>query len=619
MTALLTTKELERKFERLGKAFCFDTETAMAPDSFKGWNYVRLLQFCKGDEFEFYCDTLEMGEAERELVGEMLQRSDIEVTGQNLAFDYRVMLGCGIYLGGKPSVAHVPTFYDTMLASQIVYNGRANIKCNLAAIVKRECAHVLDKTLQTNNWMEAKLTDEEIAYAMDDVRWTIKAGRVLHKKLKAQELWNVYRLECALIPATVEMEATGMRLDPNAIGETLEIYEREVEQCRACFLETLDGRLQDDGLDGLPREEDGQFNTRIKDSGSIRLGTKKYAGFNLNSAQQVLKYFNSLGIEPVDDAGKGSLDKKVLARFQSDELVRMYRSYKNVEKRYGMAQKLTEHADPDHRIRARFMPLGTGTGRWSSSSPNLQNIPRDPAFRCAFRAPEGFVFVEVDFSAMELRIAAALAGEQKMLDAFNSGKDVHTVTASLMYGVDEADVTKSHRQAAKSANFGLLYGSHHRGLCNYFATVGVFISMKEAANFYDLWHAAYPAFKKWHEKCEGRAVAGDDVRTVIGRRRYLAEKDNKVTTQANNVVQGTGADIAKAALIEIHRRLGRYEGAKLVATVHDSFLVECRPQDAEEIKSMMLAEMEDAGRSILGDKVRLTGEGGFGPSWGECK
>lgn len=367
----------------------------------------------------------------------------------------------------------------------------------------------------------------------------------------------------------------------------------------------------------LPRNADGTFNTRPRDVGSIRLGTKQYAGFNLNSAQQVLSYFHQLGIEPVDDTGKPSLDKKVLARFQSDELVRLYRSYKLVEKRYGMAQKLTEHADEDHRIRARFMQLGTGTGRWSSSSPNLQNIPRDPEIRCAIRPEPPRVLVEADYKTMELKIATLLAGEQRMLDAFNSGIDVHSLTASLMYSVDIEDVDRSQRQASKSANFGLLYGSGPRGLMNYFATVGIFISMREAAEFHEMWHNAYPAFGKWHKECQGRADAKEHMRTVIGRRRFLFGDDNKLTTQANNVVQGTGADIAKAAMVEIHRRLPA--GAKLVATVHDSFLVECEREDAADILSMMLAEMEDAGRSILGDAVRLTGEGGYGPSWGDCK
>lgn len=610
-------KPLEQRLAKLGTRFAFDTETAMAPAAFGGWHYVRLLQFANDEGYAFYLDTLDLTRAELGCIREFLEQEDLEVVMQNAAFDYRVMRGCGIWLGGKPSVRHLPLLRDTMLASQVLYNGMAALKHNLGAIVKRELHVELDKTLQKNDWMAAELTADEVGYALNDVRYTLKVADVLHEKIAAAGLQATYELECALVPAVVEMESTGMRLDPRAIQETLAHYEEDAAQCKQCFLETLDGRLQGEGLEPLPRDDDGRFNTRAKDVGSIRLGTKRYAGFNVNSAQQVLRHFASLGIEPKDDEGKASLDKKVLARHQSDELVRMYRAYKNVEKRYGMAQKLCEATDEDHRIRARFMQLGTGTGRWSSSGPNLQQIPRDPEFRCAFIAPPGYVMVEADFSAMELRIAAAIAKEQKMLDAFNEGRDVHTVTAALMYDVEYEAVTKEQRQGAKSANFGLLYGSGPRGLMNYFATVGVFISLGEASHFHELWHGAYPAFGRWHRECQARCDAGEHMLTLIGRRRYLFKNDNRLTTQANNIVQGTGADIAKAAMIEIYRRLP--EEARLVATVHDSYLFECKPNDAKPLLSMVLAEMEDAGRSILGDAVRLTGEGGFGNSWGDCK
>lgn len=616
MATLLTTAPLTRQLEALGDVFTFDCETAMAPAAFGGWGYVRLLQFANADGHELWLDSLEMGEAERQCVKEALERP-VEITGQNLAFDYRVMLGCGIYLGGRPTETWRPTLRDTMLASQILYNGKAALRHNLAAIAKRELGREMNKELQKSDWMNAELGDAEIAYAMDDVRVTTDVAAVLHEKLYAQGLWNTYELECALIPATVEMEATGMRLDPEAIGETLLHYEDEVNQCRQVFLETLDGELQSEGLEALPRDEDGSFNIRAKDVGSVRLGTKRYAGFNLNSSTQVLRHFNALGIEPVDETGKPSLDKTVLARYQSSVLVRMYRAYKNVEKRYGMAQKLCQCVDPDGRIRARFMPLGTGTGRWSCSSPNLQQIPRDPEFRCAFRVEPGRCVVEADFSAMELRIAAALAGEQRMLKAFNEGADVHTLTASLMYEVPMGEVTKTQRQAAKSANFGLLYGSGANGLRNYFATVGLFISLAQAAEFHEMWHKAYPAFGQWHRECQKRCDAGAHMQTVIGRRRYLFGTDNRLTTQANNLVQGTGADIAKAAMVEIHRKLP--PSARLVAAVHDSFLVECDEGDGRNVLALMLREMEDAGRSILGDVVPLRGEGGVGSSWGDCK
>jgi len=369
--------------------------------------------------------------------------------------------------------------------------------------------------------------------------------------------------------------------------------------------------------EGLPRNPDGSFNLRAKDSGSIRLGTKQYAGFNINSSQQVLRYFNEVGIEPVDDTGKPSTDKKVLARFSSDPLVQMYLSYRKAEKRLMMAQKLAEAVDDNHRVHSRFMPLATGTGRFSSSSVNLQNIPRDEAFRCAFRVEWGRSLCVADFSGMELRIAAALAKEQRMLDAFNEGADIHQRTAALMYGIEEAEVSSAQRRAAKCANFGLLFGSGARGLMNYFATLGIFITLGEAEGFHHLWHKAYPAFGRWHRECQAAATEGLEVRTALGRRRYLFGCDNKLTVQANNRVQGTGADINKLAIIEVHAKLPRT--ARFVATIHDELVVECDTEDSAEVLAMMLAEMEDAGKSVLGDCVRLIGEGSVAQSWGEAK
>jgi DNA polymerase-1 len=590
---------------QLGTCFCLDTETAMAPLCFEP-RQVRLIQF-HNDDASLYFDLLTFGEQEWQELRAFLERSDLEIYGQNLYFDYRVLYANGIKLKAR--------LFDTLVASNLLYNGHAKMSHALAEIARRELARTLDKTLQKQDWMSCELGPEDLAYAMGDVQVTWEAAFVLHEKIAAQGLQHAYDLECALIPAVAEMEHHGMWLDPDAIAETVEHYSSESVSAKECFLETLDGRLQDAGAPALPRDEDGSFNTRVKDTGSVRLGTKRYAGFNINSSQQVLAWWKYLGIEPVDDAKKPSTDKKVLARFQSDELVRMYLHYKRVEKRLGMAQKLTEHCDEDGRIRARFMPLATGTGRFASSSPNLQQVPRDPEFRCAFRAPEGHSLVQADYAAMELRVAAAIAGEQAMIDAFNAGADIHTRTASLMFGCSEQEVDKVQRQQAKAVNFGALYGSSARGVQAYFATLGMFITETKARELLKLWHGAYPAFGRWHQKCQERATRGEPVRTVIGRRRKLFDAENRLTVQANNEVQGTSADIMKAALVEIHAALP--PGARLIATVHDEVLVECREQDGQAVLAMVLQEMEQAAVPMLGTGIRIKAEGGVLQSWGD--
>ncbi|MFZ9960595.1 MAG: DNA polymerase, partial [Candidatus Limnocylindrus sp.] len=428
-------------------------------------------------------------------------RSDLEIYGQSLNFDVRVMYANGIEIRGQ--------LFDTMVASQLLHNGKPKISHSLKEIARRELGVEISKELQAQDWMAAELNDADIAYAMGDVEVTWRAAHCLHEKIAANGLEAVYRLECALIPAVVSMEHHGIRVDPSALAETIDFYSSEVQGARLCFLETLDGRLQNEGHLGLPRDEDGTYNTRVKATGRVRDGTKREAGFNLNSPYQVLAYFHQLSIEPVDDNKKPTLDKKVLARFQSDELVRMYLFYKRVEKRLGMAQKLQEHTDADGRIRARFMPLATGTGRFASSGPNLQNIPRDAEFRGAFRPEQGRVIVQADYSAMELRVAAAIAGEQQMIDAFNTGSDIHTRTAALMFGIEESEVSKDQRQSAKAINFASLYGSAARGVAAFFATMGMFITEAKARELLKRWHDAYPAFGRWHQQCQARAIKGE--------------------------------------------------------------------------------------------------------------
>lgn len=871
------------QLQKLGHTFCLDTETAMAPLCFKPRQW-RLLQL-HNDNTSVWFDIPMLAPDDMRQLRSFLMDPAHSIYAQNVAFDYRVLMANGITLRGE--------LYDTMIASALIHNGEAKVSNALDAIARRELGVVLDKTLQKQDWMNAELNEADMHYAMEDVRVTWEAAHVLHEKVHAQGLYDVYRLECALVPAVVQMEHHGIYLDPSAIADTVDFYSGESVAAKECFLETLDSRLEEEGAPRLPREEDGSFNTRVKDSGSIRLGTKRFAGFNINSSQQVLAWWKYLGIEPVDDAKKPSLDKKVLARFQSDELVRLFLQYKRVEKRLGMAQKLVEHCDDDGRIRARFMPLATGTGRfscvagdtvlitsrgdftfeeyapvegdlvlthngrwmpvvrklyrgvedtvelvttegakltctrdhrllsqgcwvaveslrpgdtleyfaqldqrrgqhqcgvdslqgrrqahyesdssraggysykrsacatdalasrgtacragaavltrkggeaqpdgrqewfpspqlqglssrsqgvsdrtrrfwgsgvpaptgdgashWSGdlafpfggashrrqpaqqqlgqpgsgdlqraqrltssetrvvsvkpvgpmgvwdievlgdhsyalygflshncSSPNLQQIPRDAEFRGAFKAPEGRVLVQADYSAMELRVAAAIAGEQRMIDAFNAGADIHTRSAALMFGIEEAEVTKPQRQQAKALNFGALYGSGAKGVQAYCATLGLFISFNEAVALLARWHEAYPAFGKWHQKCDDRAQAGEPVRTVTGRRRRLFGDDNRLTTQANNVVQGTSADIMKAALVEIHRQLPL--SAFLVATVHDEVLVECDEDDGDAVLATVLREMEAAAVPVLGTGIRISAEGGVLTSWGD--
>lgn len=583
-----------------------DLETALVPLCWEGRHQQRLIQF-HNDSVERWYDLALWGQEQWEALRVFLLNPQLEVYGHNLAFDVKCLMASGVEVAG--------TLYDTMIASRLIQNGRSNVRHSLADVAKRTLGKVLDKSLQAQDWMAADLNEADIRYAMTDVQVTWECAHTLHEQIFAQGLMDAYQLETYLIPVIAKMELAGLYVDRQLLDSAAEFYGCNKKEGVAYYIELLDTQLKEKEHEGLPRLADGNINLNVKTSGSVRLGTKVLAGFNVLSVQQNANYWEVLGIKPVNEQGKVSLDKKNLALYRNYEIVRAYEFFKKADKRATMAQKLTEHIAVDGRIHAQFMPLQTATGRFSCSNPNLQQVPRDPEFRNAFCAPEGFVLVQADYSAMELRYLAAVVKSQPMLDAFNSGADLHTRTAALMYGIKDEDVEKPQRTAAKACNFGLAFASGAKGLQSYFATLGLYISPKEAREFHKMWHEAYPEVGVWHQQCQRSVDQGVPVRTRIGRRRELYGEENRVQVFANNTIQGGCADIMKSALISIYRSLPAT--AQLVATVHDEVLCECPADVAEEVLGIVLGEMEDAALPMIGDVVRMKAEGGIVHSWGE--
>ena len=592
--------------ERFGSEFALDMETALVPLCWQGRSQQRLLQLYNDSCSKWY-DLALWGDPQWEAARIFLEQPELQVYGHNLAFDVKCLMASGIEVRGR--------LFDTMVASRLIYQGQSNVRHSLGDVSKRVLGRVMDKSLQAQDWMTAQLNDADLQYAMEDVRVTWECAHSLHSQVYEQGLLTTYELECALIPAVARMELKGMHVDTEQLKSAREFYCASKTEGVAFYVALLDEQLKENGQEGLPRLASGELNLNAKATGRVRDGTKVPAGFNMASPKQHAGYWAQLGIEPKDDKGKVSLDKKNLATYRHHEIVRAYEFYKKAEKRATMAEKLLEHVAADGRIHAQFMPLQTATGRFSASNPNLQQIPRDPEFRNAFTTSPGHVLVQADYSAMELRYLAAVAKCRPMLDAFNSGADLHTRTAALMYGVSDQEVEKSHRTAAKACNFGLAYASAPKGLQSYFATLGLYISPKEAREFYERWHAAYPEVGKWHRWCQQQVDIGNPVRTAIGRRRSLYGEENRVQIFANNTIQGGCADIMKAALVSIYR--GLPPGASLVACVHDEVLCECRIELADEVLGLVVGEMQDAAVPIVSDAVVMKAEGGVVRSWGE--
>lgn len=593
----------------LGKTICLDLETAMAPLSFQGRNHVRLLQL-HSDEGELWYDLASFTEPDWMELSVLLENPTITWVGQNIAYDYRCLLGCGIRLRGR--------LEDTMIQSALLNNGLPNVSNSLEAIALRVLKTSLDKTLQKQDWMSAELNEADLAYAMGDVRVTWQAWQEQKAEIKNAGLQRVYDLECALIPAVVEMEHTGMLVDQEQALSAIAQLEEEIGISKGEFLELLDSQLRELHGDGLPREEDGTYNLRAKNQPKRDGG--RPAGFNINSPTQVLGHLVSIGLDPRDPkTDKLTTDKKILRPLADNPVVFSLLTYKRAEKRRSMIQSwLDKNIEGDGRIHARFAPLQTGTGRFSCSSPNLQQVPRESYIRDCFVAADGHELVVMDVKNMEMGVACSepIANESIMQNALRDETDLHTLTGHLIFHIPIEEVGKEQRQRAKSCNFGLLYGSGAPGLKEYFASFGNFITEDEAKEFRNAWLNAYPGMAKWHAWAK-REVEKGEVRMVDGRRRWLINEMARPTVLLNNIVQGTAASIVKQAMVGIWPRLPK--GARLVAQVHDELIVEAPEGAGEEVLEMMRRQLLLAGRLIIGDSVDMVGEGSVAKSWGQAK
>jgi DNA polymerase-1 len=417
---------------------------------------------------------------------------------------------------------------------------------------------------------------------------------------------------------------TGLPFDRKSL-ETLqgELTVEHEERGRE-FLVALDRALPADSK--LPREADGSINTRSKASGSVRAGTKLEAGFNLNSPKQLLDVFTKLlGRKPVDSDGKPSASRQALREYAGDHpVVAEYLAWKRVEKRRQMVEALIKHLQADGFIRASYMQLGADTGRMSCISPNLQQIPRDSRFRDCVKAPKGWRLVVADYAQMELRLAAAEAEDPLMIEAFQRGTDLHTLTAMQIYGVDEHEVTKEQRQIAKSANFGLLYGSGARGLRNYAASMGIQMDLDEAAEVREKFHAAYTGISRWQRKNAQAADACKANAAIRIRksqlRRFLPGEHNKLTTRCNTPIQGAGAAVLKRTLGKLWPLLRKEsdEVVQLAGVVHDEVILLVREDQAERWALQLAKTMEEAEAEWLG-VVPALAEAHVGESWLEAK
>ena len=414
----------------------------------------------------------------------------------------------------------------------------------------------------------------------------------LAPKLREQNMWQLFaEVEMPLCRVLAEMELAGFRVD----GAEL-----------ARFGQMLSGEMA--GLEQRIYEAAG-------------------APFNINSPKQLGKVlFEDLQLPHGKKTKTGwSTNADVLdkLRWQNPIVadVLQYRQYSKLKSTY--ADGLLKVIDPDSRIRTSFQMTVTATGRLSSTEPNLQNIPTrtelGSEMRRMFVAEEGCVLVDADYSQIELRLLAHMAGDEVMQNAFLSGADFHTVTAANVFHVSTEDVTAQMRSSAKAVNFGIVYG-----ISAFSLSQDIGVTVAEAKDYMDRYFATYTGVKRYMDDIIEKARQQEYVETLLHRRRALPElKSSNFNLRSfgervalNMPIQGTAADIIKLAMVRVHARLKEEKlRARLIMQVHDELIVECPEEERQQVEHLLAQEME----RVMELTVPLVAEAHSGKNWLEAK
>ena len=350
--------------------------------------------------------------------------------------------------------------------------------------------------------------------------------------------------------------------------------------------------------------------------------------FNVSSPMQLSEaLFTKLQLPTVGikkgrtgySTGQKELDK-LRGQHPIVELVERYRELAKLQNTY--VTTLPQQADERGYVHTTFNQDVVATGRLSSTDPNLQNIPIRTALgrhiRDAFVPADGNMFVNADYSQFELRLAAVMAGEQSMIDDFNSDTDIHAKTAAEVYGVPLDDVTPAQRRRAKVVNFGVLYGMGQHGLA-----AAAHMSYAEAQHFIDEYYRMHPNLKAYMENTIKKAHDDGFVETLFGRRRWtpdvkssnFAVRNAAERAAANMPIQGTEADLMKLAMIKVQQLLDRdYPKARQILQIHDSILVECPRTETKAIAALLVDAMEQVYPKL---GVRLRVDVKIGAHWGD--
>jgi DNA polymerase I-like protein with 3'-5' exonuclease and polymerase domains len=504
-----------------------------------------------------------------------LENPRVLKVAQNAKFEYEMLRQqTGITLCGV---------FDTMLAERLLTAGISR-EISLKAIAQKYIGAYLDKSVRESFYKlaasgDAYLAPEQLHYAARDAFIMMPIWRDQVKELKKQALEQVADIEFRCIAAVGDMELAGVRIDEGRWRKIIEDVAVQRDKASQELCEMLAPATMQTTMFGVP-------------------------SINLNSNTQLIEALAKLGVMLPDTM------EATLTKYSHPAVSKLleYRGHEKTLSAFG--ENVLSLINPKtRRIHPDFNQYGADTGRFSCTRPNVQQIPATSDFRKCFVAAEGYKLVTCDYSQCELRVLAELSGDEGFVSAFKSGGDLHSLTASQMFGVPLEEVQKPQRNAAKAINFGLAYGMGPSSLA-----VRIGVSSEEGKDLVAKYFKAYPGIQRWLEKAAKDAVRLGYSATMLGRKRFynLPDESLKRTSEddwrkqiaaierqgKNSPIQGCNADMTKLALIYLRSALKDWD-ARTVNTVHDEIVVEVRADQAEEVQHIVEDAMLRAGQDIL--------------------
>ena len=554
------------KAERVGIALCKNTEDVLP--LFADLAEFAGIALCCSDEHVYYIKT------GNDISSAWLKEQTVQLVEKNeccIFFDVKNAMG---ELGSLP-VLHC---FDGTIAAYLLNPLKSDYT---GEDVARERLNLL---------IEDKLPDDSKACYEAYTGW--KAAPILQEQLKENNMWKLFvDVEMPLVETLYDMEQRGVRVEADelkAYGEKLGVRIHELEQ-------------------EIYEEADEIFNI----NSPKQLGVILFEKMGLQGGRKTKTGYSTAA----DVLEKLAPEYPIVAKILE------YRQMAKLKSTY--ADGLAGFIQADGRIHGKFHQTITATGRLSSAEPNLQNIPvrmeLGRLIRKVFIPEDGFVFVDADYSQIELRILAHCSGDDMLINAYRQAQDIHRITASQVFHVPFDEVTDLQRRNAKAVNFGIVYGISSFGLSQ-----DLSISRKEAAEYIDQYFLTYPGIKTFLDNTVASAREHGYVETLFGRRRPMPELKSSNYMQRsfgervamNAPIQGTAADIIKVAMIGVSRRLKEKQmKSRLVLQVHDELLIETHIPELEQVEEILKEEMERAADL----KVPLLVDMHTGNNWYEAK